>query len=172
MITKIALLGGSFNPPHQGHLHISNQVLKKLQVQQVWWIPTKQNPLKELKTPSFNKRFEQCQKITKNYKKIKIINYEQKIKSCLTIDLLNILKKKHPNIKFYFIIGADNLVQFHLWDFWRDIIRKINLVIVDRGNFVHQGVRSKAYIFAKKFDCKFLYINKYNISSTEIRNNN
>lgn len=171
MITKIALLGGSFNPPHQGHLHISKQVLKKLSIQQIWWIPTKQNPLKKLKSPAFAKRFKKCQEIAKNYRQIKITKHELKIKSCLTIDLLKNLKQKYPHIKFYFIIGADNLEQFHLWDFWQDIIKKTNLVIVDRDNFMHKATRSKAFIFAKKFDYSFLYIKKFNISSTQIRNN-
>ena len=126
MTKKIALLGGSFNPPHQGHIHISKEALKKLQVQQVWWVPTKQNPLKKLQNPSFDLRFKKCQEITKNFNKIKVTSYEKQIKSCLTIDLINYLQQKYPDIEFYFIMGADNLIEFHLWDFWQDIIKKVN----------------------------------------------
>jgi nicotinate-nucleotide adenylyltransferase len=171
MITKIALLGGSFNPPHQGHLYLSKQVVKKFKLQQIWWLPTKQNPLKDLKNPAFNKRFKQCQEVVKNHRQIKIKNHEQRIKSCLTIDLLKTLQGKYPNIKFYFIIGADNLAQFHLWDFWQDIIKKINLIVINREDFLHKSVRSKGWVFARKFGSRFLYMKKCNISSTQIRNN-
>ena len=111
--TKIGILGGTFDPPHKGHLHISKIALKKLKLNKLIWIVTKKNPLKRKPYLSTKVRIALSQKITKKEKKIFVRYYDDKIKSINTFNLLNYIKKKNKKTKLFFLIGADNLVKFH-----------------------------------------------------------
>jgi nicotinate-nucleotide adenylyltransferase len=166
---KIGLLGGSFNPPHQGHIHISLQAKKKLQLQQIWWIPTKRNPFKS-EVGEFFDKIKNCQKITKNYPQISVKDLEKNI-SIYTIDLLRKIIKENPHQQFFWIIGADNILQFHKWKNWREIIKLVPLVVCDREDFFYKAVKSKAFLYAKKMGMiEFLKIRRSAESSTKIRN--
>ena len=116
---KIGILGGTFDPPHIGHLHISKIALKKLKLNAVIWIITKQNPLKQKPYLSIKTRISLSQSMTKSQKKIFVEYLDDKIKSENTFDLLNFIKKKNKKIKLFFLIGADNLVKFHKWNKWK-----------------------------------------------------
>ena len=110
---KIGVLGGSFDPPHKGHLYISKQSLRVYKLKKVIWAITKKNPHKKKPLFSFSTRKEMCKKIIKRYKKIQLKHYEDKLKSKTSIALLKYLQRT-KNIRF-FIIGADNLLNFHKW---------------------------------------------------------
>ena len=178
---KIGLLGGSFNPPHFGHLYISLQSLKHLRLKQVWWLPAKRNPLKQKARSSFKKRLTLCQKIIAGYSQIKIKDYEAKLNSNYTIDLLYKLLKQYPKEQFYWIIGADNAANFHLWRHWRQIIKSVPIIIIDRDNYLHKVNGSRMFSYCKKLTnspkskykkhCYFLKLRKCSISSTSIREN-
>ena len=172
---KIGLLGGSFNPPHQGHIHASIEAKKHLELNQIWWLPTKQNPLKTLGSikndkSDFDQRLNLCQKITKNYPEILVKNDEINLVSVYTVDLLEKLIKQHPQNEFFFIVGADNIINFHQWREWKRIIELVKIIIIDRGDFLQDILKSEAYLYCCKLNrCYFFQGNKLDISSTEIR---
>jgi nicotinate-nucleotide adenylyltransferase len=170
---KIGLLGGSFNPPHQGHIHISLEAKKCLDLKQIWWIPTKQNPLKAMVNGQLLmvNRVEGCLEITKNYPQILVKDLEKNIPSVYTIDLLRKIIKENPQHQFFWIIGADNVLQFHKWKNWREIIKLVPLIVCDRDEFFYKAVKSKAFLYAQKMGkIEFLRIKKSPESSTKIRN--
>ncbi len=166
---KIGLLGGSFNPPHLGHIHISLEAKKRLGLQQIWWIPTKKNPFKS-EVVEFFVKIKNCQQITKNHPRILVKDLEKNI-SIYTVDLLRKIIKENPNQQFFWIIGADNILQFHKWKNWREIIKLVPLIVCDREDFFYKAVKSKAFLYAKKLNrIEFLKIKKSPESSTKIRN--
>jgi len=118
---KIGILGGSFDPPHIGHLHISKIALKKLRLDIIIWVVAKQNPLKQKPYLSTKTRISLSKDMIKSEKKIFAEYLDDKIKSRNTFDLLNFLKKKNKKIKLFFLIGADNLIKFHKWNNWKKI---------------------------------------------------
>ena len=166
---KIGILGGTFDPPHRGHLYISKIALKKLKLNKLIWVVTKKNPLKRKPYLSTKIRIKLSKKITKREQKIFVYYFGNKIKSNNTFDLLNYIKKKNQKTKLYFLIGADNLVKFHKWNNWKKIPKLARIVIFARQNY---SMKSLSSIASKKLDKKDLvYINskKINISSSLIR---
>ena len=109
-------MGGTFDPPHIGHLHISKIALKKLRLDNVIWLITKQNPLKQKPYLSTNVRIKLTKDILKNQKKISVKYLNDIVKSKDTFDLLNYFKKNNKKTKLFFLIGADNLTKFHKWN--------------------------------------------------------
>lgn len=167
---KIGLLGGSFNPAHEGHLHISAIAFKKLGLKQVWWVVSPQNPLKNSYNKSFGKRFDEAKLVAKNLNFIKITDIEHKFLKVgykfYTINLIKKLKAKYKNYEFYFIIGADSLINFDKWFRWQQLLDEVNLVCVSRAGNRYQQLASKAF---KTNKIKFIDAKLVKISSTEIR---
>ncbi|MEI7668891.1 MAG: nicotinate (nicotinamide) nucleotide adenylyltransferase [Pseudomonadota bacterium] len=142
---SIGLLGGSFNPAHEGHLHISLEAIKRLKLDQVWWLVSPQNPLKSTSDMAgYESRFASAINISKNHNKIKISNFEKKHRLQYTHATLSELAKRHKNIKFVWIMGADNLASFHLWQKWRSIINIMPMVVFDRFPFSNTALRTKS----------------------------
>ena len=131
---KIGILGGSFDPAHQGHLKISKEAFKKFKLKQIIWAITKKNPFKNQSNVSLSMRIKYCKKIIKKINFIKIKFYEDKIRSNKTIDLINFVTKNKKN-EIYLIMGADNLVNFHKWYKWKTISQKCNIIVFDRHSF-------------------------------------
>jgi len=168
-IKRIGILGGTFDPPHIGHLHITKIALKKIKLAKVFWVITKQNPFK--KKPHLNKkiRIELSRGITRNEKKISIMHLDKKIKSKNTYDLLHYLKKRKIKDELFFLMGADNLINLHKWRKWKKIPELAKIVVFAKPNYSIKALNSVA---AKKLQKKdWLYINhkKLNISSSLIR---
>ena len=131
---KIGVLGGSFDPPHKGHLAISKDAKKRLQLKKIIWAITKKNPFKKKSTTSLLNRIRQCKKIIGEKTFIKIKFYENLIKSNKTINLVNYLSKNKRN-EIYFLMGADNLVNFHKWHKWETISKKCKIIVFDRHGY-------------------------------------
>jgi len=168
-LNKVGILGGTFDPPHIGHLYISKVALKKLKLKKLIWIITKKNPLKQKPYLSSKTRIKLSKYITKKEKKIFVRYLDNKIKSSNSFDLLNYLNKKNKNNKLFFLIGADNLVQFHKWKNWRKIPKLAKLVVFARPKYSIKSINS---IAAKKLNKnEWIYIDskKMNISSSLIR---
>ena len=166
---KIGILGGTFDPPHIGHLHISTIALKKLNLDSVIWVIAKRNPLKKKPYLGMNVRIKLSKHIIKNQKKIFIKNFHSLIKSSNTFDLLSYLKKKNNKSKLFFLIGADNLINLHRWNKWEKITKIAKIVVFARTNYSTKALNS---IASKKLNKKdWIYINskKINISSSLIR---
>ena len=100
--TKIGILGGTFDPPHKGHLYISKIALKKIKLNKLIWVVTKKNPLKRKPYLNLKLRINLAKKMTKKKKEIQVKYYENKIKSANTFKLLNYIKKRNKRIKIFF----------------------------------------------------------------------
>jgi len=168
-IKKIGILGGTFDPPHQGHLHISKIALKKFKLNRLIWIVTKKNPFKKKPYLNKNLRVKLSKEITKNEKKIFIKYLDEKTKSQSTFYLLKYLKKKNRKDKLFFLIGADNLIKFHTWKNWKKIPLLAKIVVFDRQNYTTKALRSIASKRLRKKELIFIKSKKINISSSLIR---
>ena len=166
--SKIGILGGSFDPAHRGHLAISREALRRFKLKQVIWAITKKNPLKKNSSQSLSIRIKKCKKILKKITSIKIKFYEDKIKSNKTIDLINYLKKRNKN-EIYFLMGADNLINFHKWHKWKTISQKCNIIVFDRHGYKKKSLNSTTFKTLNQKNLKFIEFNKVNISSSQLR---
>ena len=181
---RIGLLGGSFDPPHKGHIYISVEAKKLLQINEIWWLVTPQNPLKISEPATYQERIKNCKEISKD-KPILIKEIEKKINSKYTYQTLDYLLNHYTNIKFFWIMGADNLISFHKWQKWRQILKEVSIVVFKRHGYNNQALKSIACRTFANYRINSHQINKNNfiklpswawvdnreikISSTEIR---
>jgi len=127
---RIGLLGGSFNPPHAAHRLISLMALRRLGLDQVWWLVTPGNPLKDnSKLPDGVSRMEQAV-LMADHPRIKVTLLEDAIGTRFTFDTLAWLQMRHPGVHFVWLMGADNLVGFHRWARWRDILTLMPIAVL------------------------------------------
>ena len=168
---KVGILGGSFDPPHMGHLKISKISIKKIGLNKVYWVITKKNPFKNKSFYSIKERIAMSKKILKKNKKIKVLYLDGKIKSNRTINIINYFKKVKKQKDLYLILGSDNLSTFHKWTSWKKIVKMTTLVVFSRKGYSKKNIKSfVAKLLNKK---NIIYINNkfINISSSEIRKN-
>ena len=168
-LENIGILGGSFDPPHKGHLYVSRKSLKLLKLKKVIWAITKKNPLKKNPFFSFAIRKKLCRKILKGHKKIFLKHYEDKIKSKTTIAMIRFLKKDNK-CKIFFIIGSDNLINFHKWKSYKELLKMSNLVVFSRKGFDTKAKKSVIMKHLKNENFKFFKNLKIDVSSTQLRN--
>jgi len=166
---KIGILGGTFDPAHIGHIKISREAKKKFQLDYIIWAITKKNPFKKKSNLDLNYRIEFAKKITKKEKFIKIEFYEKKIKSNKTIDLISYFKKNNKKLDIYFIMGADNLINFHKWHKWKLISQKCNILVFDRQGYKAKSLKSVTFKQLNQKTLKFIKFKKVNISSSQLR---
>ena len=165
---KIGILGGTFDPAHKGHLKISRESKKKFRLNYIIWAITKKNPFKKKSVLNLSDRIKFCKKIIKKNKFIEVKYFEKKIKSNKTVKLINFLTKNKKN-KIYFLMGADNLINFHKWDKWKIISQKSIILVFDRHGYKKKSINSKTYKSLNKEKLKFIKFNKVNISSSQLR---
>ena len=128
----VGLFGGSFNPPHEGHVHVSEQALRRLNLAQIWWLVTPGNPLKNNSNlASLEDRIAACEAINTD-PRIKVTGCELNLPTSYTADTLAHIVDRNPRVRFVWVMGADNLGQFHKWERWRDIADLMPLAVVDR----------------------------------------
>ena len=165
---KIGILGGSFDPAHRGHLTISTEALKKFNLKSIIWAITNQNPFKDKSKNNLKKRIKFCKKIIGKNKLIKVKYFENIIRSNKTSDLINYLNKDN-NYDLFFLMGADNLINFHKWYNWRNILKKSKLIVFDRHGYKKKSLNSKTYKGSYEKQVTFVEFNKVNISSSQLR---
>ena len=165
---KIGVLGGSFDPAHKGHLAISKEAKKRFRLQSIIWAITKRNPFKAKSETPVLKRIKKCKRIIGLNSFIKVKFYENIIKSNRTIDLINHLKKNKKN-EIYFLMGADNLINFHKWHKSKLISQKCNILVFDRHGYKKNSLKSKTFKQLNKDVLKFIEFKKVNISSSQLR---
>ena len=165
---KIGILGGSFDPAHKGHLAISREAAKRFKLKQIIWAITKKNHFKSKINKNLQKRIEICKKIIGRSKYIKVKFYENIIKSNKTINLINFLNKNKKN-EIYFLMGADNLINFHRWYKWKTISQKCNIMVFDRHGYKKKSLNSVTFKRLNKKNLNFIEFNKVNISSSQLR---
>ena len=163
---RIGIFGGSFDPPHRGHLEVSKLAIKKLFLDQLYWCVTKKNPLKSKTFFSLSERIKKSKVITNDIKKIKVKFFEDKVKSISTVELVKHLKKKEKNI-FFLIIGSDSLIAFHKWKNWKLLSKLAEIVVFYRKGYDKKVKKSAIVKQLKKIT--FIKNKHINISSTQIR---
>ena len=166
---KIGILGGTFDPAHIGHIKISKEAKKKFKLNKIFWIITKKNPFKKKSFFSLKKRINHAKKININNKFIKIYFFEDKIKSNKTIDLMKFLKNRYKKTEFFFIMGADNLINFHKWKKWNKIAEISKILVFDRLNYKSKSLKSISFKKLNKKRLQFINFKKVNISSSQLR---
>ncbi len=144
----VGILGGTFDPPHEGHLFISKFAKIKLDISEVWWVVTTSNPLKQNKE-NYEKRLKKVKKFLIN-QKIRVLEIQDLSKNIYTVDLLEYLFKKFPHKKFIWLMGADALVNFHLWRDWKKIFYNIPIAIFDRPSYSLNISKRKATLYFKE----------------------
>ena len=170
-IYKIGLLGGTFDPAHQGHIKISKIAKKKFNLKEVIWAITRKNPFKNKTEKTLKERILYAKKINVKNKFIRIIFLEDRLKSNRTIDIVKYLKKKNKRNQIYFIMGADNLINFHKWKDYEKISSKCNIVVFDRNKYKAKSLKSVSYKKYFNRGLKFINFKKINISSSQLRKN-
>src|ERR1700690_3990303 len=129
---RIGLLGGSFNPPHEAHRAISLFAIKRLKLDRVWWLVTPGNPLKEHGAlRDLEQRTEAARKMAHD-PRIDISCLESVIGTRYTVDTIRYLCRRASGLHFVWIMGADNLAQFHRWHHWRHIASEVPIAVIDR----------------------------------------
>ena len=165
---KIGILGGSFDPAHKGHLAISKEASKIFKLKKIIWAITKKNPFKNKSSKSLKERIIKCKEITKKNDFIEVRFFEDKIKSNKTVNLINYFSKNRKN-EIYFLMGADNLVNFHKWQKWSQITKFCEILVFDRLNYKSKSLKSLSYRKLGNKGLRFINFKRVNISSSQLR---
>ena len=132
---SVGLLGGSFNPAHGGHRHVSVAALERLGLDEVWWLVSPQNPLKPVAGMApLAARLQSAQRVAR-HPRIRATAIEEKLGTRRTVDTLRALRRRFPHVRFVWLMGADNLAQFHRWADWRTIARQAPIVVFARPRY-------------------------------------
>lgn len=130
---RVGLLGGSFNPPHDGHLHISRAALRLLKLDAIWWLVSPGNPLKDAHSYApLPQRLKNSQQLLMNEPRMLATDIEDALGTHRTIDSVRALKGCFPLTDFVFLMGSDNAQTFHKWHNWRDIADQVTLGVLAR----------------------------------------
>lgn len=142
---RIGLFGGSFNPPHEGHLLVAETALRRLKLDRVWWLVTPGNPLKETAgLPSQEERMTACRRLIGHDPRIVVTGIEAGIGTRYTQETIAFLKNRAPGVRFVWLMGSDNLASFHRWQKWRDIAAMVPMAVIDRPGTTLRAVASPA----------------------------
>jgi nicotinate-nucleotide adenylyltransferase len=148
---RIGLLGGSFNPPHEGHRHVAMLALRRLALDRVWLLVTPANPLKTRKgLASLEARVAATREVT-SHARIDVTGVEAALGSDLTVDTITALSSRLPRLRFVWIMGGDNLASFHHWRRWRRIADLVPIAVIDRPGATHAALRSPAASALERF---------------------
>ncbi|WP_205523951.1 nicotinate-nucleotide adenylyltransferase [Oceanomicrobium pacificus] len=146
---RVGLLGGSFDPPHSGHVHITRWALRRFDLDQVWWLVSPGNPLKAEGPASLERRMAACHAII-DHPKVVITDLEARIGTRYTAQTLDRIFRHYPGTRFVWLMGADNLVQFHKWDSWDWIMENVPIGVLSRpGEQIRAGLSPAARRYAR-----------------------
>lgn len=183
----VGLFGGSFNPPHAGHALVAETALRRLRLGQLWWMVTPGNPLKDgRELLPLAERIRLSQAIAKN-PRTRITAFEASYRTRYTADTLALVKARHPGVDFVWIMGADNLRDFHNWQRWREIMMTFPVAVIDRPGAtlsVLSSPAAKTFAYARLGEADaprlarmaapawtFIHGPRSSLSSTSLRNN-
>ena len=128
---RVGLLGGSFDPAHAGHVHITHEALKRFDLDQVWWLVTPGNPLKARGPAALEKRMARAQALMQ-HPRVHVTGIEAQLGTRFTAETLAALRAQCQGVNFIWLMGADNLAQFHLWQDWRSIMDTVSVGVLAR----------------------------------------
>ncbi len=182
---KVGILGGSFNPAHSGHIHISNTARTRLGIDEVWWLVAPQNRLKSsIDMENFDKRLSYARLLTNGISYIKVLDIEEKNKLYASYMTINFLNNKSQKVKFIWLMGSDILDNFNNWLYPDSIAKKMYVAVISRPNFSSsflntpqktrlgkrlKNSKNKTIFLRKKPVWVFLKNRLLSISSSEIR---
>jgi nicotinate-nucleotide adenylyltransferase len=139
------LLGGSFNPAHGGHLHISLMALQRLDLDEVWWLVSPQNPLKPIKGMApFAKRVASAAALACGHGRIRVSAIEAALGTTYTADTIRVLQRRFPHTRFVWLMGGDNLAQLPRWRQWEEIVESVPIAVFDRPETALMALAGKA----------------------------
>ncbi|OIN86093.1 MAG: hypothetical protein AUJ12_07090 [Alphaproteobacteria bacterium CG1_02_46_17] len=148
---RVGLLGGSFNPPHAGHVHNSEVAIKYLGLDAVWWLVTPGNPLKsKIGLPDVSSRIEACRSLVQN-PRIVISDLESHLGTTRTAETLPLIQEHFPHTQFVWLAGTEIAHEFHRWYRWEDLVNMVPFAFVGRPT--HHGVVRNTSFHNKKYLC-------------------
>ena len=151
-MARIGLLGGSFNPAHAGHRHISLQAIRALGLDEVWWLVSPGNPLKEgaKDMAPFAARLASAERQARR-SRIQVSDFEQRERTRYTIDTVVRLKRRYPKHDFIWLLGSDTLPNFHKWRDWRGLAREVPIAVVPRRGYDSAAHAARAMGWLRRF---------------------
>lgn len=132
---RIGLLGGSFNPAHEGHRHISLEALRRLDLDEVWWLVSPQNPLKAAAGMAPQAERIAAAAAVARHRRIRVTGLESLLGTRFTADTLAALVRRFPRVRFAWLMGADNLIQISFWHGWPQIFHTVVIAVFDRPTY-------------------------------------
>lgn len=167
-LKRVGFFGGSFNPPHFGHLGIAKISVKKLILNKLFWLVVPENPFKKGKEYlPFSERIEACNRVIKGEKKMEVIDFESDLPTFETFETIKKIKRKFHKAKLFWLMGADSLLSFHKWRRCDFIAKNVKIVVFSRDN-MHKIIRSTSFV---RFNPIIAWNKQFHISSTQIRQN-
>ncbi|MFT4793748.1 MAG: nicotinate-nucleotide adenylyltransferase [Paracoccaceae bacterium] len=146
---RVGLLGGSFDPAHEGHALITLRAMAALGLDRVWWLVSPGNPLKTRGPADLRARIKAARALMR-HPRVDITDIETRLGARYTADTLERLKSVYPGVRFVWLMGADNLATFHRWDRWQSIARTVPIAVIARpGAQVAAGLSPAAQMFAQ-----------------------
>jgi nicotinate-nucleotide adenylyltransferase len=146
---RVGLLGGSFDPAHAGHVHVSRWALKALRLDRVWWLVSPGNPLKPDAPADLTRRLAAARAVMR-HPRVKVTDIEARIGTRYTAETLGVLKRRYQGVRFVWLMGADNLVGLHHWERWEEIMRRVPVGVLARpGEQLRAGLSPAAQRFAR-----------------------
>ena len=151
-MARIGLLGGSFNPAHRGHRHISIEAMRALGLDEVWWLVSPGNPLKEGANDMapFEARLASARLLARNAP-IHVSDFEQREGTRFTVDTVRRLKQRNPKDRFIWLLGSDTLPNFHFWRDWRGLAREVPIAVIRRPGYDSAAHAARAMGWLKRF---------------------
>ena len=141
---RVGLLGGSFNPAHQGHLHVAKLALRRLRLDQVWLLVSPGNPLKPTAGMApFTERLAGAARIGRDHR-VLASGIEAALGTRYTVDTMRVLTRRFPLVRFVWIMGADILEQLPRWRRWTDIVRRLAFVVLPRPHYTNRALAGQA----------------------------
>lgn len=144
----IGLLGGSFDPAHEGHVHITREALKRFGLSRVWWLVSPGNPLKQHGPAPLGQRLERARELMQ-HPRVEVTGIEAQLGTRYTAQTIAALRKRYPSVRFVWLMGADNLAQFHHWQNWQAIVLSVPIGVIARpGDRISARMSPTARLFA------------------------
>ena len=128
----VGLLGGSFDPAHEGHVHITREALRRIGLNRVWWLVSPGNPLKLRQPAPMAERMARARDVLGDDPRVVVSDLEARLGTRATVDTVRRLQAMYPGVRFVWLMGADNLVQFHRWARWREILARVPVAVMAR----------------------------------------
>jgi nicotinate-nucleotide adenylyltransferase len=151
-MARIGLLGGSFNPAHRGHRHISLEAMRVLGLDEIWWLVSPGNPLKEgsKDMAPFEARMSSARRAARGAR-IRVSDFEKREGTRFTIDTVRRLKNRHPSHRFIWLLGSDTLPNFHKWRDWRGLACEVPIAVIRRPGYDSAAHAARAMGWLRRF---------------------